>query len=69
MTGSPEDRSRKMRLGLWVLGWLVVIEVVEFVVGVNLKHALIPLVILAVPPTWLILRYFMHIDQLRGGGE
>ncbi len=69
MTAPSEDRSRKMRLGGWVLGWLVVIEVVEYVVGVTLRHALIPLVILAIPPTWLILRYFMHIDQLRGRGE
>ncbi len=69
MRGPAADGARKMRLGLWVLGLLVVIEVVEFVVGVNLRHALIPLVILAIPPAWLILRYFMHIDQLRGGGE
>jgi len=57
-----------MQLGLWVLGLLVAIEVVEFVIGVNLRHALIPLVLLAIPPAWLILRYFMHIDQLRGRG-
>ncbi|HET7870264.1 MAG TPA: hypothetical protein VFM85_08095 [Actinomycetota bacterium] len=69
MSEARADRGRKMRLGLWVLGWLVLIEVVEFVVGVNLQHALIPLVVLAIPPAWLILRYFMHIDRLRGGGE
>ena len=69
MTGSRDDRSHKMRLGLWILGWLVVIEVAEYLVGVNFRHALIPLVILTVPPAWLILRYFMHIGQLRGGRE
>ncbi len=64
------DLARKLRLGLWVLAGLFVIDVVEVVVGMGLRRgATLPLVILMVPGSWLILRYFMHIDQLRAGGE
>lgn len=67
MSRRPEGLGRRMRLGLWVFGWLVLLEVAEFVVGRTLGHTLIPLIILALPADWLILRYYMHLDQLRKG--
>lgn len=67
MSRRPKGPARKMRLGLWVFGWLVLLEVGEFVVGRTLSRTLIPLIILALPADWLILRYYMHFDQLRKG--
>ncbi len=64
------DLARKLRLGLWVFAGLFVIDAVEAAVGMGLNRgATLPLVILMVPGSWLILRYFMHIDQLRVGRE
>lgn len=64
------ELARKLRLGLWVFVGLFVIDVLEAAVGIGLRRgALIPLVVLMFPAAWLILRYFMHIDQLRAGRE
>lgn len=56
-----------MWLGGWVFAWLVVVEVLEYLAGITLEHTLVVLVLLAIPGSWLILRYYMHIDRLRGG--
>jgi hypothetical protein len=62
--------ARELRLGLRVFLGLFVIDVVEAAVGIGLRRgAVTPLAILMLPAAWLILRYFMHIDRLRGGGE
>ena len=64
MTGSPKLEA-KMRLGLAVFGALVVIEIVEYAVGVTLRGGAWPyLAILAVVGAWPIVYYFMHILQL-----
>ena len=60
----PELGS-KMRLGFVALGILVVVEGIEYIVGVTVKKGNWPyLVALAVPGAGLILYYFMHIRQL-----
>lgn len=54
-----------MRLGLVVFVFLMVVEVVEYVVGVGLRSGATPLLaLLAVPGAGLIVYYFMHIAQL-----
>ncbi|MBI2328360.1 MAG: hypothetical protein HYU85_01720 [Chloroflexi bacterium] len=59
------DQRSLMRLGLWVFVALMVVEILEYIVGVGLKRGAWPfLVILAVPGAGLILYYFMHISQL-----
>ncbi|MBI4289168.1 MAG: cytochrome C oxidase subunit IV family protein [Chloroflexi bacterium] len=60
------DLQRKLRLGYVVFGVLMVIEIVEYVVGTGLRSGNWPyLGILAIVGAWPILRYFMHIQQLR----
>lgn len=57
--------AAKTRLGVIVFAVLVVLEVVEYVVGVNIKHGSWPfLTVLAVLGSWPILNYFMHLPQL-----
>ncbi len=59
------DLGAKFRLGLIVFVVLMVIEVVEYAVGVSLSNNALPLLaLLAVPGAGLIVYYFMHIAQL-----
>lgn len=59
-----EQRSL-MRLGLWVFFALMVVEIIEYIVGVSLKRGAWPfLAVLALPGAGLIIYYFMHISQL-----
>ncbi len=62
---NKQGPGQKFRLGFLVFGALLVIEVIEFAVGVNVKRHNWPfLAILAVIGAWPILRYFMHLPQL-----
>lgn len=55
----------KMRLGFIVFGVLMVIEVAEYILGVNMKRgAWLYLAPLAAVGAWPIVRYFMHLPQL-----
>lgn len=64
------DRAAKMRLGWVVFVVLVVLEVAEYFVGTGMKTgSLVPLVVLAVAAGWPIVRYYMHVQQLRRGSE
>ncbi len=57
--------SAKVRLGLVIFAVLLVIEALEYVVGVTMSEgALWILVALAVPGAGLIVYYYMHIRQL-----
>ncbi len=61
---------RKIRSGLLVFVGLLVLDLVEFAVGAGMRSgALVPLALLGVASAWLILRFYMHIAQLRRGGE
>ena len=55
----------KMRLGLYVFGVLMVVEVVEYLVGTGIKKGAWPyLAALALIGAWPILYYFMHVTGL-----
>ena len=61
---------RKRRLGMLVFVGLLVLDLAEYFVGSRMQSgALIPLALLAAPSTWLIVRFYMHIAQLRLGGD
>lgn len=54
-----------MRVGFIVFGVLMGIEIVEYVLGVNVQGGAWPyLAVLALVGAWPIVRYFMHIEQL-----
>ena len=60
-----KDISRPMVLGLIVFFALMVIEIVEYFVGIKvLRGKLIYMAVLAIPGSWLIVQYFMHIHDL-----
>lgn len=64
------DYRRKVRLGVRVFAGLLALDVLEYVVGVSMRTgSTLPLAILALPTAWLIMRYYMHIQQVRRGGE
>ncbi len=57
--------AAKLRLGFYVFGVLMVIELIEFVIGTRVKNGAWPFLgVLAVIGAWPILRYFMHLPQL-----
>ncbi|MBI2936105.1 MAG: hypothetical protein HYY31_04780 [Chloroflexi bacterium] len=63
--GLKAQREAKMRLGLVVFGVLMVIEVVEYALGVTIRRGAWPyLAVLAPIGAWPIVRYFMHVPQL-----
>jgi cytochrome c oxidase subunit IV len=62
---NESNQGKRMRLGLVIFIVLMIVEVVEYYVGVGFdRGATIPLVVLAVPGAGLIVYYFMHISQL-----
>ncbi|MBM3943916.1 MAG: hypothetical protein FJ317_00295 [SAR202 cluster bacterium] len=71
---SPEERmpaekaaalKKRMRLGLIVFAGLIVLEIVEYVLGVTIKRGSWPiLMILAIIGSWPIVHYYMHVTQL-----
>lgn len=55
----------KLRLGVFVIAFLFIVELVEYLVGTNVKQgAWRYLAVLAVIGSAPILYYFMHIAQL-----
>ena len=61
---------KRLRFGLYVFLALMVLEVVEYVVGVGFKRgALVPLAVLAIVAAWPIAQHFMHISQLWRHGQ
>jgi heme/copper-type cytochrome/quinol oxidase subunit 4 len=55
----------KTRVGIIVFVVLIVLEVVEYVLGVTVKHGNWPIMaILALIGAWPIAWYFMHLPQL-----
>ena len=61
--------ARRLRLGLMVTGALTVLTIAEYLIAVNLKHPLLPLIPFALVKGLLILEYFMHVSALFGKGE
>jgi len=55
----------KTRLGIIVFVVLMVLEIIEYVIGVQFKRGNWPvLAILAIIAAWPIVWYFMHVHQL-----
>jgi hypothetical protein len=70
MSSVDESYARKLRVGTYTLVGLLILDIVEYAVGVGFNRgSTLPLAVLAIPQAWLILRYFMHVLQLRRGGE
>ena len=62
---NKSKQGGKMRLGLIVFVVLMIVEIVEYIIGVQLKSStLLLLVLLAIPGAGLIVYYYMHITQL-----
>ncbi len=59
----------KARLGIRVAVWLAVLTVVEYFVAVGLDSPLVWLLFLAAAKGWLIMRYFMHVNEVFEGGH
>ncbi len=60
----------RFRLGLLIFVVLMVVEIIEFAIGVALDWgALAFLILLAGPGAGLIVYYFMHIEQLWSSEE
>ena len=56
---------KQFKLGTIVFIALMIVEIIEYVVGVKIvKGNLILLTVLAILGAWLILQYFMHIQHL-----
>lgn len=65
-----QDYKTRMRIGTQTLIGLVVLDAVEYWVGVTFRRGSTPLLaVLAIPQAWLIVRYFMHVFQLRRRSE
>jgi hypothetical protein len=64
------DARRALRIGVIVGILLVVDDLIEYVIGRTMRTgALIPLIIVDAPAAWAIVRYYMHIGQVRRRGE
>lgn len=62
-------KAAKFRLG-WIVGLiLAVLTIIEYFVAVGVSRNLLWLTVIGVAKAWLILKYFMHIDQLWSGEE
>jgi uncharacterized membrane protein len=60
-----KEITRKFRKGLYVFIGLLIVEVAEYIIGVRVSSGnFIFMVLLAVPGSWLIVHYFMHIKEL-----
>lgn len=56
----------KLRFGFFVFGILMLMEVLEYALGVSMKSGSWPfLAVLAVIAAWPIVYYFMHIMRLK----
>lgn len=61
---TKSNQRSLMRLGLWVFLTLMVVEIVEYIIGVSVQGSWPFLAVLALPGAGLIIYYFMHISQL-----
>lgn len=60
------DLGKKLKRGLIVFGVVMVIEIVEFVIGVRMtKDNWLVLAPFAFVGAWPIVQYFMHIGHVR----
>jgi cytochrome c oxidase subunit IV len=65
---SGTDPAKALRIGRNVFVGLAVATAVEFVIAIStVPGALVLILIVALIKAWLIVVYFMHVGQLRGG--
>ncbi len=64
---TPDAYRAKIRIGLLVIVGLAVLTGIEFVVAGAAANAVLWLTPFAVAKGWLILQFFMHAGDLRGG--
>ena len=64
-----EAYRRKQRLGIAVAFWLAVLTLIEYLIAVFVAEPLIWLLPFVLAKGWLIMRYFMHFNDLFGGGD
>jgi heme/copper-type cytochrome/quinol oxidase subunit 4 len=63
--GKPDSR---LKTGWVVAAILTVLTIGEYIVAVEVTNNLIWLVLFAIAKSWLILKYFMHIQHLWNEG-
>jgi|TARA_B100001964_G_scaffold224798_1_gene271972 hypothetical protein len=57
--------SKKYKIGSIAFIVLLLIEIIEYIVGVKITSGnFLYMVLLSVPGSWVIIRYFMHSQQL-----
>ena len=63
--------ASRLKTGWVVGGILAVLTIIEYVIAVEMpKGNLVPLAVIAVIKGWLIVQYFMHIQDLwKQGGH
>lgn len=65
---SGTDPAKALRIGRNVFVGLAVATAVEFVIATaGVPGALVLILVVALIKAWLIVVYFMHVGQLRGG--
>jgi cytochrome c oxidase subunit IV len=57
----------KMLLGTVVFAGLILLDTVEFLVAITAEQVLLWMTLLALPQAGLIVWFYMHVHQLRGG--
>ncbi len=65
-TVDTEGLRAKSRLGVRVAVWLGALTAVEYFIALNVDDPLIWLIPFVLAKGWLILRYFMHIQDVLG---
>lgn len=61
-----EARVRgKMRLGAWVFAGLLALDAFEYMIAQTADQVLLWMALLAFPQALLIVRFYMHVKQLK----
>ena len=58
------NKKARMRVGWVTFAALAVLTIVEFVVSVYLKPSTPYLIVTSLIKAWLIISYFMHVNQI-----
>jgi cytochrome c oxidase subunit IV len=66
-TVDTEGLRSKSKLGIWIAAWLGVLTLIEYLIAINVDNPLLLLLPFVVAKGWLIMRYFMHFQDVFGG--
>lgn len=67
--GDRRELAFRLFVGELVIVALFVLDAIEYMVAVNAGQTVLWMALLAIPQAWLIVRFYMHGQQLRRGGE